>query len=330
MQTAVRGPIKSILKKQSTHKESPFFSPDDYNLTRPQSIPAPKTDEEAIALRTALHHANLLEDKKRLQREVIQSIELLSLLPDISFPPSLLPPSASAYLDQDPRMAFCQRVSLFQTSDYISLLQERTINSLCSYALCPNPPRSLALFPSSRSKLSFLASRIRSEHSRESDKNMNRLLEHDITIDQFCSNLCAQRAMYVLAQLRSTPCWERQSWSAADNSGVVKLLDNYPSDTRIENDNRETVDGEEKDKNQTNQESEEEKNMKKEELEKERIGNKLTTKDGVLMNNIVERNVNTTTRKRVEFGDELIGGSGQEIEGYLISKMRLDSKQSNQ
>lgn len=144
------------------------------DIPLPATLPVPKTDAEQRRLDTAIQHAQLLEDQKQIQARNLDAIEELS-----DFPASATYTSAEAE-------RFTSLVTQFQPSDYDALIEERHANSRCGYTLCSNSPRK------DQAKLSWLRSK---------------------GAENWCSDGCAKRALYVKAQLDEIPAWERRGGS---------------------------------------------------------------------------------------------------------------------
>lgn len=138
----------------------------------------------------ALYHANIIQQRKNFELEILFSIETL-----IDYP--LAPPPADA---SNPSPAdilrFRDLIQSFQPSDYDSLIVERNINERCGYALCPN-------------------SRHREEGSGNyrllgtSGKAKDFRVVKKEALEKWCSHTCALRAMYVKTQLNQLPAWDR-------------------------------------------------------------------------------------------------------------------------
>jgi hypothetical protein len=150
------------------------------------NAPTPKPVNQRH-LDVALHHANILEDRKAVERQVLDTI--IDLL---DFP---------AAPDADPRCPsptearhFRDAVKPFQPSDYDSLIEERNIADRCGYALCPRPKRKA---PSSARK-QFIET---SKGVQIVDKKL---------LEVWCSDDCAKRALFVKVQLKEEPAWTRQ------------------------------------------------------------------------------------------------------------------------
>ena len=139
------------------------------------SLPVPKTDAEKRRLQTAIEHAQLLEDQKQIQAKNLTAIEELSDLPEAAEP-------TPGEVER-----FTSLVTAFQPSDYDALVEERHANDRCGYTLCPHPPR----------KADPKRSWLRAKGS-----------------ENWCSDACARKALYIKAQLDEVPAWERRGGSS--------------------------------------------------------------------------------------------------------------------
>lgn len=167
--------LKGILKKSK-----------DFAPPQPSSTP-PKTRAEVE--RIALHHARIIEQQKEIQTEVFEAIDTLTDFPvtrDAGFSASDPPPSDVAQFEQ--------LVRLFQPGDYDNLIEERNIQGRCGYTLCANPKRTYK----GGGEFKFV-------NKNKADFNIVKRAE----LEQWCSDLCARRAMYIKVQLNETPAWER-------------------------------------------------------------------------------------------------------------------------
>ncbi|KAF2464497.1 uncharacterized protein BDR25DRAFT_271811 [Lindgomyces ingoldianus] len=162
---------KSILKKSTVSTNEPSAS-------------SPFTQRHRD---TALHHANLIEQQKVVEKEVLQSIITL-----LDFPTS--PDADPTRPAPSDALRFQDLIISFQTSDYDSLIEERNIADKCGYALCPRPKKKA---PSSARK-QFI----------ETDKGVE--IVDKKTLEVWCSEDCARRALYVKVQLSEEPAWMRR------------------------------------------------------------------------------------------------------------------------
>lgn len=162
---------------------------------KPKQKPSkPETDPRHLAI--ALHHAHRIQAQKNAQDTILDRIlELLALPSSQSADPAA--PSA------EDTEKFKTALIPFQPADYDNLIQERNIEGLCGYGLCPH------------------------EHRKENSRGMYRITwgargsgpggrGRDMNIvprekfEMWCSDECAERAMYIRVQLAAEPVWERR------------------------------------------------------------------------------------------------------------------------
>ncbi|KAJ4313894.1 hypothetical protein N0V94_006705 [Neodidymelliopsis sp. IMI 364377] len=162
-------PPKSILKKTSAPVSAPNGQPVNQRH-----------------LDVALHHANILEQRKLVEAQVLDAIMTL-----MEFPPS---PHADAKRPSpaDAR-AFGDAVAAFQPADYDALIEERNIADKCGYALCPQPKAKAR----STAKKQFV----------DTDKGVE-IVDRKV-LEVWCSDDCAKRALYIKVQLNEEPAWLR-------------------------------------------------------------------------------------------------------------------------
>ena len=156
----------------------------------PNTSVTPARSREDRNKETALYHARLLEQRKDAEMQILASMEALLDLPSS--------PNA------DPARPSSQDITVmknslkpYRPSDYDSLIQERNINKLCGYVLCPSRNRQ------EDTKAKY---RILSTKGRGSD-TVNFVKRE--TLERWCSDDCGKRALYVKVQLNEEPAWTR-------------------------------------------------------------------------------------------------------------------------
>lgn len=164
-------PPKSVLKKTAAPADA---------------TPAAKPVNQRH-LQVALHHANILEERKSVEAEVLNAIMTLMEYPSASDADPKRPSAADA-------LYFRDAVIPFQAADYDALIEERNIYDKCGYALCPRPTKKAR----STAKKQF----VDTEYGVE--------IVDRKTLEVWCSDDCARRAMYVKVQLSEEPAWMRQ------------------------------------------------------------------------------------------------------------------------
>ena len=138
----------------------------------------------------ALYHAHLIQQRKDVEAIIIAAIENL-----IDFPQS----PASKTDRPTPKDAAGAKELLkdFQPSDYDSLIEERNINGKCGYILCPLPHR-----------VENTSARFRIVHGQQKGDELLKVVEKS-KLEQWCSEECARKALYIRVQLSEIPAWSR-------------------------------------------------------------------------------------------------------------------------
>ncbi|KAL2856587.1 Rtr1/RPAP2 family-domain-containing protein [Aspergillus pseudoustus] len=163
---------------------------------KPKQKPSkPETDPRHLAI--ALHHAHRIQAQKDAQDLILDRILELVTLPSS---PSADPASPSV---EDIRK-FKSALVPFQPADYDNLIQERNIEGLCGYGLCPREHRK----ENSRGTFRITwGARGSGPGGRGREMNIVPREQYEM----WCSDACAERAMYIRVQLAAEPVWERRS-----------------------------------------------------------------------------------------------------------------------
>lgn len=175
---------KSILKK--------------IGASTPENISSPLIVSREDRIRdTAIHHANLLQQRKDSEALILSSIETL-----LDFPPS---PSTDPACPSGEDVNYASKLlKSFQPSDYDSLIEERNINKKCGYLLCSQPNRQ----QDTNAKYRIL-------HDNDKGTHGLKFVERRM-MEQWCSEYCGKRALYVRVQLSDEPAWMRMTGSGSD------------------------------------------------------------------------------------------------------------------
>lgn len=196
MMATAKQPTKSILKKSS------------YPATT--SATPHKTKEERDR-ETALYHANLIQQRKDIELEILFSTEAL-----IDYPLATSPYDASNPSPADAK-TFKELLRPFQPGDYDALIVERNINDHCGYTLCPNP----RLREAGGGKFRILGMNGKAKDFKVVEKE---------ELEKWCSPACAKRALYVRVQLSETAAWER---GVVESTINIDLLDEPKSEDTV-------------------------------------------------------------------------------------------------
>ncbi|KAH6611844.1 Rtr1/RPAP2 family-domain-containing protein [Boeremia exigua] len=151
-------------------------------------------------LDVALHHANILEQRKAVEAQVLDAVMTL-----MEFPTS--PQADPARPSPADARAFEDAVATFQPADYDSLIEERNIADKCGYALCPRPK----MRARSTARKQFV----------DTDRGVE-IVDRKV-LEVWCSDDCARRALYVKVQLNEEPAWLR-----AGGDRIELMVDNAP------------------------------------------------------------------------------------------------------
>ncbi|KAI9934654.1 hypothetical protein ASPWEDRAFT_116525 [Aspergillus wentii DTO 134E9] len=220
MATNNNSPPKSILKTSlpSAHAASSPLVTSNSNARRPvsksqmsqqqkgkQKENKPGADPRHMAI--ALHHAHRIQAQKDTEALILDRILEL-----VTFPSSpSADPAAPSIEDAN---AFKAALVPFQPSDYDNLIEERKIEGLCGYGLCPREHRKED--PKGTYRLKWGA-----KGSGPGGRGRDMNIVPKEKLEMWCSDECAERAMYIRVQLAEEPVWERR---ADDTRGDSILL----------------------------------------------------------------------------------------------------------
>ena len=150
------------------------------------SYQTPRSRDERIR-EAAIHHANLLQERKDTEMLILESLEKL-----IDYPTQESSDAAHPAAEDITNLKLM--LIPFQPSDYDDLIEERNINRRCGYVLCPNPNK----LQGSNAKFGFINS-----------DGKGRKIVHRKVLERWCSPECGKRALYLKVQLAEEPAWER-------------------------------------------------------------------------------------------------------------------------
>ncbi|CRG86760.1 hypothetical protein PISL3812_03771 [Talaromyces islandicus] len=159
-------------------------------------------------LAIALHHANQIQAQKDAEAFILDRILELIELPSS--------PSADA-ANPSPADAAALKAALvpFQPTDFDNLVLERNIEGRCGYTLCPREHRK----EDTNAKFRIMWGPKGSDHGRGREM---RIVSRE-KLEMWCSEACAERAMYLRLQLAEDPVWERRAGDGATKQ--VTLLE---------------------------------------------------------------------------------------------------------
>jgi len=164
---------------------------------------------------TAVYHATLLEERKQVEAQILESIEALLELPSS-------PDADPAHPSQKDATFVKNSLRPFQTSNYDELVEERNINKQCGYVLCPRPNRH-----------GDTTAKYRILHGKGKGADALRFVETK-ALEMWCSDDCGKRALYIKAQISEEPFWARAGTVEGD---LTLLVDECDSLNRKPNEN---------------------------------------------------------------------------------------------
>ncbi|KAL4927620.1 Rtr1/RPAP2 family protein phosphatase [Aspergillus undulatus] len=189
--------IHAASARQSNNTSPPKSRPSSARRSplKPKQKPSkPETDPRHLAI--ALHHAHRIQAQKDAQDLILDRILELLTIPSS---PSADPAAPSA----EDAHKFKSSLLPFQPSDYDNLIQERNIEGLCGYGLCPREHRKENARGTFRITWGAKGS---GPGGRGRDMNIVPREKYEM----WCSDECAERAMYIRVQLAAEPVWERR------------------------------------------------------------------------------------------------------------------------
>lgn len=184
---------KSILKTSipNTHAATSSIAKEQQSSTASQKKPEPNPRHLAIAL----HHANQIQARKDTEALILDHIETLQALPTST---------ATSASSPSPTDVSTVKSALrpFQPGDYDNLILERNIDGNCGYVLCSNEHRKED--PKSKYRVVW-----GEKGSGSGGRGREMKVVPKEKLEMWCSEECAERAMYLRVQLSEKPAWER-------------------------------------------------------------------------------------------------------------------------
>ncbi|KAJ5438620.1 uncharacterized protein N7458_009618 [Penicillium daleae] len=163
---------------------------DKYLSGRPRATPQ--------HLGVALQHAHQIQAQKDAENMILDRIiDLLSLPSSPSADPAA-PSAADSH-------AFKSALLSFRTGDYDSLIMERNNEGLCGYGLCPREYRN------ERGRNQTFQFRWGAKGSGPGGRGRNMDIVPREKVEKWCSDECAERALFLRVQLTEQPVWERRA-----------------------------------------------------------------------------------------------------------------------
>jgi hypothetical protein len=177
------------------------------SILKKPSYPATTASKADRDREVALYHANLIQQRKNIEVNILLSTEIL-----IDYPLASSPYNASNPSPSDAQN-FKTLLRPFQPADYDALILERNINEHCGYSLCPNP----RVKDGAEGRYRLVGKQGKAKDFKVVEKE---------ELEKWCSEACARRALYVRVQLSERPAWEREVATSVN----IDLLDEPKSE----------------------------------------------------------------------------------------------------
>ncbi|KAJ5473918.1 Protein of unknown function DUF408 [Penicillium sp. IBT 31633x] len=160
-------------------------------------------------LEIALQHAQQIQSQKEAEDTILNRIlELLEL------PSSPNADPAAPSLEDAIKLK--NSLAPFRPSDYDNLILERNFEDSCGYALCPRKHRKPKNGPGGGFQFKYGV-----KGSGPGGRGRSVDIVPQDQIEKWCSDACAERALWIRVQLSERPVWERR---AGDTKGANILL----------------------------------------------------------------------------------------------------------
>jgi hypothetical protein len=160
-------------------------------------------------LEIALQHAQQIQTQKDAEEIILTRILELLELPSS---PSADPATPS----EEDTHRFKYLLAPFRPSDYDNLILERNYEDSCGYTLCPRKHRKQNNGPGGGFQFKYGP-----KGSGPGGRGRSVDIVPQDQVEKWCSDACAERALWIRVQLSEEPVWERR---ADDTRGINILL----------------------------------------------------------------------------------------------------------
>ncbi|KAF7115683.1 hypothetical protein CNMCM5793_002923 [Aspergillus hiratsukae] len=180
-------------QKPSNTRRAP---PKSKALEQQNGQPTNKSNVDPRHLAIAMHHAHQIQAQKDTEALILDRILEL-----VAFPSS--PSADPAAPSVEDARAFKVALVPFQPADYDNLILERNIEGLCGYGLCPREHRKEDV--GGKYRITWGA-----KGSGPGGRGREMNIVPKEKLEMWCSDECAERAMFIRVQLAEEPAWERR------------------------------------------------------------------------------------------------------------------------
>ncbi|KAJ5542310.1 hypothetical protein N7535_004730 [Penicillium sp. DV-2018c] len=160
-------------------------------------------------LEIALEHARQIQSQKEAEDVILDGILELLELPSSSTADPATP-------SQEDTIKFKTLLAPFRPSDYDNLILERNFEDSCGYTLCSRKHRKQKNGPGGGFQFKYGL-----KGSGPGGRGRSVEIVPQEQIEKWCSDACAERALFIRVQLSEKPVWERR---AGDTRGKAILL----------------------------------------------------------------------------------------------------------
>ncbi|KAJ5081741.1 hypothetical protein NUU61_010005 [Penicillium alfredii] len=203
--TTPSGPPKPALKTSlpsafaATNAQQPKPSYPELSQEQQEKYLSARPGATPHHLGVALQHAHQIQAQKDAEDLILDHI--LNLL-EIPSSPTADPAAPST----EDAQAFKSVMAPFRPSDYDNLILERNYNQQCGYVLCPHQHRKEDAGTGSSFHFKWGA-----KGSGPGGRGRSMDIVSRDKIEKWCSDECAERALYIRVQLSEQPVWERRA-----------------------------------------------------------------------------------------------------------------------
>ncbi|KAI2787553.1 hypothetical protein POX_f07924 [Penicillium oxalicum] len=188
-------------------------------LVNPSPLPSEEEQEKFLSgrpratpqhLGIALQHAHQIQAQKDTETMILDRIIELLELPSSPNADPAAPSPADA-------KAFKSAMTIFRASDYDSLIMERNNEGNCGYTLCPREHRP------ERGRNQLFQFKWGAKGSGPGGRGRSMDIVPRDKLQKWCSEACAERALFIRVQLTESPVWERRAGEG--RSAAIELLE---------------------------------------------------------------------------------------------------------
>lgn len=199
LKTSLPTAYAALTEQSSSYSLPSQEDQDKYLEARPGATPR--------HLGIALQHAHQIQAQKDAEDMILdRTIELLAIPTNPSADPAA--PSVEDV------QSFKTAMALFRPGDYDNFIMERNYEDLCGYGLCPRENRKQAGVTGSTFHFKYGA-----KGSGPGGRGRSVDIVSRDKLEKWCSDQCAERALFIRVQLSEQPVWERR----ADETEGMKI-----------------------------------------------------------------------------------------------------------